>query len=60
MSVTTLKLRFMRLVIFFIAWQITDKKDRKEDKEKRLLEESLELLDELNCEIECSEREEKL
>jgi len=47
----------MRLVIFFIAWQTTDKKDRKEDKEKRLLEESLELLDEFNCEIECIERE---
>lgn len=59
MSITTLKLRFMRLVIFFIAWQTTHKKNRKEDKEKRLLQESLELLDELNTEIESIEQEEK-
>jgi len=60
MSIATLKLRFMRLVIFFIAWQTTDKKDRKEDKEKRILQESLELLDEINTEIDCNEQEEKL
>ena len=59
MSIATLKLRFMRLVIFFIAWQTTDKKDRKEDKEKRILQESLELLDEINTEIDMHLEEDK-
>jgi len=49
----------MRLLVFFIAWQTTDKKDRKEDKEKRILQESLGLLDELNNEIDYFEKEEK-
>ena len=58
MSITMLKLRLMRLIIFFIAWQTTNKKNRKEDK-KRILQESLELLDKVNVEIDCIDQEEK-
>jgi len=60
MTLALLKLRFMRLVIFFIAWQAAGEKDGKEGKEKRVLEESLELLNELNTEIDSIEQEEKL
>ena len=62
MSIIKLRLKFMRLVIFFIVSQISDKKNKKEEKEdkKQILQESFEILNGLNSEIECIEQEEKL
>lgn len=62
MSIVKLKLMFMRLVIFFIVSQISDKKEQKEKKEdkKQILQESFKILNGINSEIEMIEQEEKL
>jgi len=62
MSIIKLKLRFMRLVIFFVVSQIANKKTEKEKEEdrKQILQESFEILSRINSEIECIEQEEKL
>ncbi len=62
MSIVKLKLRFMRLVVFFIVSRIADKKNKEQEKEdrKQILHESFEILNRINSEIECIEQEEKL
>ena len=62
MLITKLKLRFMRLIVFFIVSQISDRKSKEQKKEdrKQILHESFEILNRINNEIECIEREEKL
>lgn len=61
MSIIKIKLRFMRLVIFFVVSQIATEKTEKEKKEdrKQILYESFEILNGINSEIECIEQEEK-
>lgn len=62
MSIVKLKLMFMRLVIFFIVLQISDKKEQKEEKEdkKQILQESFKILNGIDSEIGYIEQEEKL
>lgn len=62
MSIIKLKLRFMRLVVFFMVSQIADKKNKEQEKEdkKQILHESFEILNRINNEIQCIEQEEKL
>jgi hypothetical protein len=55
--ITLIKLRVMRLAVFYIVWQVTGKKDGDEAK-KRLLEESYEVLEDLGFAIK-EEKQEK-